>query len=125
MRRAFLMRRHAIATLVVLLVLSVRAASAATVLVYTKNQVGKGLYVHENIPASVEAIKKLGRENSFAVMVSDNPADFTDANLKNYKALIFDNVNNEIFDSEEQKEALQRYIHDGGGFVGIHSASGG
>jgi type 1 glutamine amidotransferase len=91
------------------------------VLVYTKN--GKG-YVHDNIPASVAAIKKLGSENNFAVDVSDDPAVFTDQNLKRYKALIFDNTNNEIFDNEEQKTALQRYIRAGGGVVGIHSACG-
>jgi len=91
------------------------------VLVYTKN--GKG-YVHDNIPASVAAIKKLGAENNFAVDVSDDPAMFTDQNLKRYKALIFDNTNNEIFDNEEQKAAFQRYIRAGGGFVGIHSSSG-
>ena len=55
------------------------AAPEPRVLVYTKNQVGKGLYVHANIPASVAAIKKLGEENEFAVDVSDDPAVFTDA----------------------------------------------
>jgi type 1 glutamine amidotransferase len=100
------------------------AAPERRVLVYTKNQVGNGLYVHANIPASVAAIKKLGEENGFAVVVSDDPAMFTDQNLKRYQAVIFDNTNNEIFDNEEQKAAFQRYIRAGGGFVGIHSASG-
>ena len=100
------------------------AAPERRVLVYTKNQVGKGLYIHDNIPASVAAIKKLGAENNFIVDVSDDPASFTDQNLKRYQALIFDNTNNEIFDNEEQKAAFQRYIRAGGGFVGIHSATG-
>src|ERR1039458_5456234 len=100
------------------------ASPERRVLVYTKNQVGKGLFVNDNIPASVAAIKKLGAENNFTVEVSDAPAAFTDQNLKRYKALVFDNTNNEIFDNEEQKAAFQRYIRAGGGFVGIHSASG-
>jgi len=100
------------------------ASPESRVLVYTKNQVGKGLYVHNNIPASVTAIKKLGEENNFAVDVSEDPAVFTDQNLKRYKALIFDNTNNEVFGNEEQKSAFQRYIRAGGGFVGIHSATG-
>ena len=103
-------------------------ASAASperrVLVYTKNEVGKGKYVHDNIAASVAAIKKLGTENHFIVDVSDDPAVFTDANLKRYQTLVFDNTNNEIFTSEDQKAAFQRYIRGGGGFVGIHSATG-
>jgi uncharacterized protein len=100
------------------------AESERRVLLYTKNQVGKNLFVHDNIAASVKAIQKLGADNGFIVDVSDDPGAFTDANLKKYKALIFDNTNNEIFDTEEQKAALQHYIHAGGGFVGIHSATG-
>jgi len=49
---------------------------------------------------------------------------FTDDNLKNYRALIFSNSNNEAFENDQQREAFQRYIRAGGGFVGIHSACG-
>ena len=57
------------------------------VLVYTRN--GKG-YVHDNIQASVEAIRKMGAENGFAVDVTDDPAFFMpDPVLKQYKALVF------------------------------------
>jgi uncharacterized protein len=101
--------------------LCLAGASERRVLVYTKN--GKG-YVHDNIPASVAALKKLGAENDFIVDVSEDPSVFTTNNLSRYKAIIFDNANNEIFDNESQKAALQNYIRHGGGFVGIHSASG-
>ena len=110
-----------LALVVLLAAVSPGVAEERRVLVYTKN--GKG-YVHDNIPASVAAIKKLGAENNFVVDVSDDPAVFTEQNLKRYKGLIFDNANNEVFDNEEQKAAFQRYIRAGGGFVGIHSASG-
>lgn len=95
------------------------------VLVYTRNYTpdGKG-YVHENIPNSIAAIKKMGAENGFAVDASDDPKLFTDANLKQYAALIFSNSNNEAFENDEQRDAFKRYIQHGGGFVGIHSASG-
>ena len=91
------------------------------VLVYTKN--GKG-YVHDNIAASVAAIRKMGAESGFAVDVSDSPAVFTDENLKQYRAIVFANTNNEGFDTDAQREAFQRYIRSGGGLGGIHSASG-
>ena len=91
------------------------------ILLYTKN--GEG-YVHDNIPASIEAIKKLGKENGFEVVASEDPALFTDENLRQYDALVFSNTNNEVFDTKAQEEAFQRYIQNGGGFVGIHSASG-
>ncbi|MEP7000855.1 MAG: ThuA domain-containing protein [bacterium] len=95
------------------------------ILVYTRNYTpdGKG-YVHENIAASVAAIKKMGEEKGFAVDVSDDANSFTDANLKQYSALVFSNSNNEAFATEDQKSAFKNYIQHGGGFVGIHSATG-
>src|SRR5580765_1150401 len=119
MRRTFLMRTLFLAVLAVLLPAYVSTSQSRwtqpSVLVYTKNQVGKGLYVHDNIATSVEALKKLGFDKGFDVAVSDNSSDFTDANLKRYKVVVFDNVNNEILDNEEQKAALQHYVHNGGG----------
>ncbi len=106
------------------LCLASEPATAPRVLVYTRNETGKGLYIHDNIAASVAALRTLGSENGFLVDVSDDPTTFTETRLKQYKAIVFDNTNNEIFDQEEQKTALQKYIRSGGGFVGIHSASG-
>ena len=91
------------------------------VLIFTKN--GKG-YVHENIPSSIAAIQKLGTENGFSTDTTTNSALFADENLKKYDAIIFSNTNNDVFDTEEQKVAFMRYIQAGGGFMGIHSASG-
>ncbi len=100
-------------------------AAEKKVLVYTRNFVSTGTgYVHDNIAASVVAIKKMGVENGFGVDVSDDPKVFTDDNLKQYKALVFSNSNNEAFENDQQREAFQRYIRAGGGLVGIHSATG-
>jgi type 1 glutamine amidotransferase len=112
--------------LLLALAVAVAASAAETrVLVYTRNHVtnGKG-FVHGNIASGVEAIRKLGQENGFAVDVSDDPTLFTDDNLRKYQAVIFANSNNEAFSSEEQKASFQRFIRAGGGFVGIHSATG-
>ncbi len=110
--------------LAAVMVTSCAVGAEPKILVYTKNQVGPKLYVHDNIAACAEAIQKLGKSNGFAVHVSDNPSDFNSENLKKYRAIVFDNTNNEILDTEEQKAAFQQYIRAGGGFVGIHSASG-
>ncbi|MFC2097146.1 ThuA domain-containing protein [Bacteroidota bacterium] len=91
------------------------------VLVYIKN--GEG-FIHENIPASVDMILKMGKENGFMVDVSNDPSVFVKENLDKYSALIFSNTNNNIFDNNEQKLAFVRYIQAGGSFVGIHSACG-
>ena len=91
------------------------------VLVYTRN--GKG-YVHDNIQSSVEAIKKMAAENGFGVDVTDDPYFFVDSTVKQYKAVVFANTNNEAFLNDFERNAFKHYIESGGGFVGIHSASG-
>lgn len=91
------------------------------VLVYTKN--GKG-YVHDNIADAVKGIQKLGNDNGFKVDVSDNPAVYTEENLKQYTLLIFTSTNNDVFDTDAQRLAFRRYMEAGGGFVGIHSVTG-
>lgn len=104
---------------------SLWAAGESRVLVYTRNHVtdGKG-YVHDNIATSVEAIRKIGSEHRFTVDATDDPSVFTDANLRKYRTIIFSNSNNEAFENDAQRQAFQHFIHHGGGFVGIHSASG-
>jgi type 1 glutamine amidotransferase len=97
------------------------SAADPRVLVYQKN--GKG-FVHDNLAASAAAIQELGKQNSFSVDASSNPAVFTDDTLKKYQALIFANSNNEAFENEAQRAAFQRYIRGGGGFMGIHSSTG-
>src|SRR4051812_23589839 len=93
-------------------------AAERKVLVYTRSFTpdGKG-YIHANIATSVETIRKMGAENGFAVDASEDPKVFTDANLKQYAALIFSNSNNEAFENDAQREAFKRYIQSGGGFV--------
>src|ERR1035438_7012155 len=79
------------------------------ILVYTRNYTpdGKG-YVHENIAASVAAIRKLGAANGFAVDASDDPKVFTTANLKQYRVLVFSNSNNEAFENDAQRDEIGR-----------------
>jgi type 1 glutamine amidotransferase len=125
-KESFMSRINKVVFLALLVLSAITTASAQKkVLVYTRNYTpdGKG-YVHANIAASVEAIRKIGAERGFGVDVSDDPTSFTDANLKQYAALVFSNSNNEAFATDVQREAFKRYIQGGGGFVGIHSASG-
>ena len=91
------------------------------ILIYTHN--GEG-YVHDNIAASVDALRKIGNEIGCEVIVSDDPAFFTTENIRAIDCIVFANTNNEAFDTEAQKEVFVNYIQRGGGFVGIHSASG-
>ena len=91
------------------------------VLVYTKN--GKG-YVHENIATSVDAIRNSARKTDLWWMHRTIRKCSLPENLKQYKAIVFSNSNNEGFDYDAQREAFKKYVQAGGGVVGIHIATG-
>ena len=90
-------------------------------MVYTKN--GKG-FIHDNIPSAVEALKGIAKEENWKITVSDDPANFTEENLKQFTLLVFPSTNNDVFDTDAQRLAFRRYMEAGGGFVGLHSVTG-
>jgi uncharacterized protein len=79
-------------------------------------------YHHACIPVGIEAIKKLGEENGFIADTTTDSLRFTIKNLKKYAAVIFLCPTGKVF-GPEQEEAFKHYIQNGGGWVGIHSAT--
>ncbi len=77
---------------------------------------------HESIEAGIAAIKKLGAENHFAVSATEDSAYLTETNLQQYSAIVFLSTTGKVLGLNEEK-ALQSFIRNGGGFVGIHAAS--
>ncbi|WPP50206.1 ThuA domain-containing protein [Catalinimonas niigatensis] len=77
---------------------------------------------HESIEPGIEAIQKLGQENNFSVDTSEDSTVFTQDNLSDYAAVVFLNTTGDIL-NEEQQSAMEQYIQNGGGYVGIHSAA--
>lgn len=78
---------------------------------------------HTSIPVAIEGIRSLGAENGFAVDATEDPAEFTDANLARYKVVAFVNTTGTVLDTPEQRAAMERHLARGGGFVGVHSAA--
>ncbi|MBA3936765.1 MAG: ThuA domain-containing protein [Planctomycetes bacterium] len=95
------------------------AADAYKVLVFSKTA---GFRHGGAIAKGVEAVKKLGAENGFGVDATEDAALFTEANLKNYKVVMWLCTTGTVLDAG-QKEAFTRYIQAGGGYVGVHSAT--
>ncbi len=96
------------------------------VLIFTKNGLslnGKKGYVHENISNSIKALQEICKLEKIETVASEDASLFTDETLAQFDAIIFSNANNEVFDTEEQKRSFQKYIRNGGGFIGIHSAN--
>jgi type 1 glutamine amidotransferase len=79
-------------------------------------------YRHASITAGIAAIKKLGEQNGFKVDATEDSTWFNHKTLKKYAALIFLSPTGKVFGPAEEL-ALQGYIHNGGGFVGIHAAT--
>ena len=77
---------------------------------------------HSCIPFAISAIQKLGVAHGFEVDTTTNAALFTDENLKNYSAVIFNSTSGNVLNNVQQT-AFERYIQSGGGFAGIHGAA--
>lgn len=82
-------------------------------------------FVHASIPVGNAAIVKLGMDNGFDVDTTKDAAVFTEDNLRKYAALVFLSTTEGKEDllNETEKKAFVQYIHDGGGWVGIHAAT--
>ncbi|HKS38778.1 MAG TPA: ThuA domain-containing protein, partial [Verrucomicrobiae bacterium] len=77
---------------------------------------------HSSIPNGIAMVQSLAATNDFTVDATEDAAQFTDANLAQYKAAIFLCTTGDVLDATQQA-AFERYIRGGGGYVGIHSAS--
>ncbi|MES2730931.1 MAG: ThuA domain-containing protein [Bacteroidota bacterium] len=77
---------------------------------------------HNSIPAGIAAIAKLGAQNGFEVDATEDSADFTEGNLKQYSAVVFLSTTMNVLNEEEQA-AFEKYIRAGGGYMGIHAAA--
>jgi uncharacterized protein (TIGR03437 family) len=77
---------------------------------------------HDSIPDGITAIRQLGQQNGFDVDATEDSTLFNDANLSRYQSIVFMSTTGDVLEPNQQA-AFERYIRNGGGFVGIHSAS--
>ena len=77
---------------------------------------------HDSIPAGITAIQELAAANDFAVDHTEDSTQFNDANLAQYDVVIWLNTTGDVLNATEQG-AFERYIQNGGGFAGVHSAA--
>ena len=88
------------------------------VLVFSKTEG----FRHNSIPYGISAIEELGQQHDFGVDASEDASTFTFENLQQYDAIIFLSTTGDVL-NRNQQDAFERYIRNGGGFVGIHAAS--
>jgi type 1 glutamine amidotransferase len=74
------------------------------------------------IAAGKKELIELGKKNKFAVDTTELADVFTAENLKQYAAVIFLCTTGNVL-NEEQQQAFQQFIRNGGGYMGTHSAA--
>ncbi len=80
-------------------------------------------FVHEMLPVAEEVMRELGAQpGAFDVTVIRTAEAITADRLGGYDVVMF-NTTGELPMDTEQKAALLAFIRNGGGFVGVHSAS--
>lgn len=77
---------------------------------------------HSCIPVGIAAIEKLCKENGITVVATEDSTVFEYKNLKKYGAIMFFQTTGDVLGPEEEK-AFQKYIRNGGGFIGVHAAT--
>ncbi|GAA4837394.1 ThuA domain-containing protein [Kitasatospora terrestris] len=82
-------------------------------------------YVHDSIPTAVQTVKDLGAANGFTVDATADDTVFTDADLAQYKAVVFVSTTGDFLPDPDEQAAFERYIRAGGGYAGIHAAADG
>jgi type 1 glutamine amidotransferase/regulation of enolase protein 1 (concanavalin A-like superfamily) len=110
---------------VLVLVAAVFLLSAASahaeenrVLVFSK----AAAFRHDSIPQGLAAIDAIAAANGLTVDSTVDAGAFTAANLDRYKAVIWLSTSGDVL-NDAQQNAFERYVHFGGGSVGIHAAA--
>lgn len=75
----------------------------------------------ESIEASKKAFAEMSKKNNWFLYETEEGGVFNSAQLAKFKAVIFNNSTGEVI-NDEQKKALENYVENGGGLIGIHGA---
>lgn len=76
-------------------------------------------YRHDSIPNGVEALQTIGEQLGYTVIHTEDSAELISLQ---YEVLVFLSPTGDVLNETEQ-EFLRGYVEQGGGFVGIHSAT--
>jgi hypothetical protein len=90
------------------------------ILVFSKTN---GFIHKEAIPAAQALFQKLGKANGWNLYLTDNAAVHNPQDLQRFDALVWNNVSGDVL-TAGQRTALEQYLENGGGFVGIHGSGG-
>jgi hypothetical protein len=97
---------------------SAPAAKLKRVLVFDKHVASQT----EPYAAADSMLIRLGREMGFSLRITADSNLINDDTLKGYQAVVWNNVMRNVL-SGPQQQAFQRYMENGGGYIGFHAAA--
>lgn len=77
---------------------------------------------HKSIEHGKAALKKMGDTEKWSVTFTEDSLAFSPDRLEDLDAIVFLNTTGKIL-GDNERQAFKEYIQNGGGFVGIHSAT--
>jgi type 1 glutamine amidotransferase len=119
------MRRLILLLLAVLIAAPAAAADRGAILIYS----GTTGYRHESIPAGIAAVTSIAKKRGLAVEASEDPNVFSADSLKRFRAIVLLSCTTDPKNPASEwltgsrRDALQRFVHRGGGILAIHAAA--
>ena len=98
----------------------VPALSHPAVLVFSKTN---GFIHKDAIPAATAMLEQLAKQNGWSTYFTGSGAVHNAEDLAKFDVIVWNNVSGDVL-TPEQRTALQNYLQNGGGFVGIHATGG-
>ena len=77
---------------------------------------------HGSIPDGIQCFRELAQQGGFVVDATEDASVFTPGVLRDYGVVVFLNTTGDVLD-EHQQQAFENWFRDGGGYLGVHSAS--
>ena len=99
-------------------VLTTAATGQPSVLLFSRTT----SFRHQSMAAGIAGVTALAQQAGIGLTGTEDPAQFTDAFLAGFDAVVFLNTSGDVLDAPGQA-AFERYIAAGHGYVGVHAAS--
>lgn len=97
---------------------SVKVPEQPALLIFSKTDG----YRHQSIEYGADVIRQIAEEKAYHVVHTEEAAVFANVLSEDFNIIIFLNTTGDVLDPSQQ-EGFKRFIQEGGGFIGIHSAA--
>gem|GEM_PF-2419601 len=79
-------------------------------------------FTHGSIPEAIEAFEDMAATQGFTAVFTEDASNFNAVNLAGFEAVVFLLTSGDVLNATQQT-AFEGYIRNGGGYMGVHSAS--